>query len=320
MPVLALANRAGYLTDNSQPGLAATGSDGRWRAQRAAVTGWVRRDRASVDLVNQILAPAEAAGLIVCADSHRDGVTVTSVDGRDYTTFGARLSKRDLRTRWPAHLIHRDLFRQLQGAISSHSSTPSTAAAICCGTSWPRPSTRRPPGPPHRPSPNPACTCWSARPDAASPPSPTATPAAVTAFDAILTARLERGLLTVLDATHAEACHRGKYTPTSPTSTACQPSPCCRTPTHASASAASRCARTRRVCPRASCAARPAKRPASTPRRTASTPCSARPPHRPQLTTPQPPPRRKEPAVQTTPAPQPQTDAGPSTRRTDHRP
>lgn len=238
VPVLALANRAGYLTDNSQPGIAETGFDGRWWAQRAAVTGWVRRDRAGIDLVNQILAPAEAAGLIVCADSHRDGVTVTSVDGHDYTTFGARLSKRDLRTIWPARLIRRDLFRQLQGAIQLTVVDPEYGRADLLWDVLAK-ALHTPPARPAEPTitepglyvlVGPA-GCGKSTLAARHFPAgsvleldafralaagtradQTATLAAVTAFDAILTARLERGLLTVLDATHAEARHRRKYT------------------------------------------------------------------------------------------------------------
>lgn len=238
VPVLALANRAGYLTDNSQPGISEPGFDGSWWAQRAAVTGWVRRDRAGIALVNRILAPAEAAGLIVCADSHRDGVTVTSVDGRDYTTFGSHLTQRDLDTVWPARLIHRDPRRHLDRAIQLTVIDPVwgrddvlwdvLARALCT---------------PPAPAAEPTITepglyvlvgaAGSGKSTLAERYFPagsvleldafralaagtradqSATPAAVSAFDAILTARLERGLLTVLDATHAEARHRRHYT------------------------------------------------------------------------------------------------------------
>jgi predicted kinase len=238
VPVLALANRAGYLTDNSQPGIAETGFDGRWWAQRAAVTGWVRRDHAGIDLVNRITGPAHAAGLIVCADSHRDGVTVTSVDGHDYTTFGALLGKRDLRTLWPAHLIHRDLFRQLQGAIHLTVIDPEwgrddrpwevlaralyTPPAPAAAPTITKPGLYVLIGPAGSGKSTLAARHFPAGAvleldaframAAGTRADQTATPAAVTAFDAILTARLERGLLTVLDATHAETRHRRKYT------------------------------------------------------------------------------------------------------------
>jgi predicted kinase len=238
VPILALANRAGYLTDNSQPGSADTGFDGRWWAQRAAVTGWVRRDRAGIDLVHRILAPARAAGLIVRADSHRHGFPVTSVDGHEYTTFGALLSNRDLRTIWPAHLIHRDLFRQLQGAIHLTVIDPEYGRDDLLWDVLAK-ALYTPPAPAPAPTISepglyvlvgPAgCgkSTLAARhfPEgsvleldafralaAGTRADQSATSAAVTAFDAILTARLERGLLTVLDATHAEARHRRKYT------------------------------------------------------------------------------------------------------------
>ncbi|MBL1086805.1 AAA family ATPase [Streptomyces actinomycinicus] len=236
--VLALANRAGYLTDNSQPGIAEPGFDGRWWAQRAAVTGWVCRDRAGIDLANRIIGPAREAGLVVCADSHRHGVTVTSVDGRDYTTFGALLSKRDLRTLWPAHLIHRDLFRQLHSAIqltvidpewgrddvlwdvlAKALYTPSAPAAhptitepglyVLVGAAGSGKSTL---AARHFPAGSVLELDAFRALAAGTRADQSATPAAVTAFDAILTARLERGLPTVLDATHAEARHRRKYT------------------------------------------------------------------------------------------------------------
>ncbi|MFF7764254.1 DUF6919 domain-containing protein [Streptomyces griseorubiginosus] len=237
-PVLALANRHGYLTDNSQPGICGTGFDGRWWAQRAAVTGWVRCDRAGINLLNRIYAPAQAAGLIVCADSHRDGVTVTSVDGHDYTTFGAPLSKRDLRTIWPSHLIHADLFRQLHGAIQltvvdpewgrgellwdvlakalhpapARPTTPTVTAPGLYVLVGPAGSGKSTLAARHFPADSVLELDAFRALAAGTRADQSATPAAVTAFDAILTARLERGLLTVLDATHAEARHRRKYT------------------------------------------------------------------------------------------------------------
>lgn len=236
VPVLALANRNGYLTDNSQPGTSGTGFDGRWWEQRAAVTGWVRCDQAGIDLVNQILVPAQAAGLIVCADSHH-GLPVTCVDGHPYTTFGGPLSKRDLRTIWPAHLIHRDLFRQLQGAIQLTVIDPAygrndrlwnvLAKALYTPPAPAEPTITEPGlyvlvGPAgcgkstltarHFPAGSVLELDAFRALAAGTRADQSATPAAVTAFDAILTARLERGLLTVLDATHAEARHRRKYT------------------------------------------------------------------------------------------------------------
>ncbi|MGW4784930.1 DUF6919 domain-containing protein [Streptomyces sp. NPDC004230] len=236
--VLALANRAGYLTDNSQPGNAGPGFDGRWWAQRAVVSGWVRRDGDGIDLVNRISAAARAAGLIVCADGHRDGVTVTTVDGDDWTSFGWQLSKRDLRGRWPAHLIHHDAFRQLRAAIQLTVVDPQygrddvlwdvlartlymppapTASAtvtepglyVLIGPAGSGKSTLTAQ---HFPA-DAVLELDAFRAMAAGTRADqSVTPAAVAALDALLTARLERRLLTVLDATHAEADHRRKYT------------------------------------------------------------------------------------------------------------
>ncbi|WP_316779629.1 DUF6919 domain-containing protein [Streptomyces sasae] len=238
VPVLALANRAGYLTDNSQPGISEPGFDGRWWEQRAAVTGWVRRDRAGIDLVNRILDSAQAAGLIVCTDSHPESVTATTVDGYGNTTFGEQLSTRDLRSVWPAHLIHRDLFRQLQGAIQLTVIDPKYGRDDLLWDVLAR-ALYTPPVLPAAPAITepglyvliaaagagkttladryfPAGTVLELDAlrtlAAGTPADQSATAAAVTAFDALLTARLERGLLTVLSATHAEAVHRRKYT------------------------------------------------------------------------------------------------------------
>jgi len=65
VPVLARANRAGYRTDASQPGRAdTTGYDGALWDQRAAVEGWIDRDR-----VSGLVTTAESAGLRAAARS-----------------------------------------------------------------------------------------------------------------------------------------------------------------------------------------------------------------------------------------------------------
>jgi hypothetical protein len=115
VPVLAAANRAGYLTDNSQPGLIERGRDGDLWEQRAAVTGWI--DRNSQQLVRRITTAARDAGLLVCVDHPGSDIPVTKVDGQDYTVFGAVLPEY-LPVLWPARLIDRGLFTTLTNATA----------------------------------------------------------------------------------------------------------------------------------------------------------------------------------------------------------
>ncbi|MDT0306106.1 hypothetical protein RM780_03900 [Streptomyces sp. DSM 44917] len=94
IPALAAANRAGYLTDNSQPGCDEPGYDGaRWQ-QRAAIEGWVA-DRA---LLHRLERAARNAGLLVSTDG--GPIAVTRRDGRPYTAFGARMSRRQISHAW----------------------------------------------------------------------------------------------------------------------------------------------------------------------------------------------------------------------------
>ncbi|MGW2048597.1 DUF6919 domain-containing protein [Streptomyces sp. NPDC001858] len=100
VPVLARANRAGFVTDQSQPGCDSPGHDGRRWEQRAAVSGLVGDDR----LLFALARVAEACQLTflvrTATDSDRPAVTVTKVDGEPYTAFGAPLTGRDLRRLW----------------------------------------------------------------------------------------------------------------------------------------------------------------------------------------------------------------------------
>lgn len=101
VPVLARANRTGFLTDQSQPGFDGPGFDGtRWQ-QRAAVSGLVAEE----ELLFALARVAEAHRLTILVRttderSSRPAVTVTKVDGEAYTGFGARLSRRQLRHLW----------------------------------------------------------------------------------------------------------------------------------------------------------------------------------------------------------------------------
>jgi hypothetical protein len=101
IPVLARANRAGFLTDQSQPGCDGPGFDGsRWE-QRAAVSGLVGDEEllyalgrvAEAHRLTLLVRDVESRGLLA-------GVTATRVDGAPYTTFGVRLSRRQLRHIW----------------------------------------------------------------------------------------------------------------------------------------------------------------------------------------------------------------------------
>ncbi|WP_371604949.1 hypothetical protein OG345_41080 (plasmid) [Streptomyces sp. NBC_01220] len=100
VPVLAIANRGGYVTNASQPGRLHTGADGtEWR-QRAAVEGFV-----SDSLVLQrLIDTAEQAGLdVVLNDAdHRtkDAIPVTLRNGKPHTTFGRTLGPGDLKVMW----------------------------------------------------------------------------------------------------------------------------------------------------------------------------------------------------------------------------
>lgn len=100
---LAAANRAGFLTDQSQPGSDSLGYDGlRWQ-QRAAVSGWI----ADEQLLTQIRHAGEAAGLLVLISHprlipHGQGAICTIRDGRPYTRFGGHLPAHALLHLWPS--------------------------------------------------------------------------------------------------------------------------------------------------------------------------------------------------------------------------
>jgi hypothetical protein len=107
VPVLAWLNRAGYVTDGSQPG----DTGGSWE-QRAAVSGFAAPQTARV-----VIAAADAAGLIVITDPvtprRRTRLAgrqpVTRIGGRPCTWFGATLPARHLRDPWTGYgICHRD--------------------------------------------------------------------------------------------------------------------------------------------------------------------------------------------------------------------
>lgn len=101
IPVLAAANRAGFLTDQSQPGCDETGFDGARWVQRAAVTGLV----ADVRLLSRIRRACEDAGLLVTLfrpprDLWSYEIPATFRDGVTVTSFGRELSERELKFIW----------------------------------------------------------------------------------------------------------------------------------------------------------------------------------------------------------------------------
>jgi hypothetical protein len=113
IPTLAAANRAGFLTDASQPGYDGPGFDGlRWQ-QRAAVTGLVVDEQ----LLTRIRRAGEAAGLVALTSHPRllpvgQGATVTIRGGQPYTRFGEYMPPRILRQIW------RGISRQASAAVA----------------------------------------------------------------------------------------------------------------------------------------------------------------------------------------------------------
>jgi len=106
IPTLAACNRAGYLTEGSQPGLAPTpGYDGRLWSQRAAVFGFA--DDATLARVRAAVEGTELVLITYCNPSKRGqrsrlwrvpiaGMAVTATGDRVSTEFGARMSLGDL--------------------------------------------------------------------------------------------------------------------------------------------------------------------------------------------------------------------------------
>jgi hypothetical protein len=89
--VLAAINRAGYITDCSQPGIDCIGYDhARWR-QRAAVTGFMQMESQAVDLLRR-LDRAGIAGIGLKPLNERcgkfGGIEVTRRKRKGYTWFG----------------------------------------------------------------------------------------------------------------------------------------------------------------------------------------------------------------------------------------
>lgn len=103
VPTLAAVNRAGYLTDSSQPGESGTAYDGRPYRQRAGVTGHIA---AGDPLLRSLMDGARSAGITVVAKGpgvsvgSRHGMVVTEWGGEPYTGFGAVTSRRQTDAIW----------------------------------------------------------------------------------------------------------------------------------------------------------------------------------------------------------------------------
>ncbi|MGW5042147.1 DUF6919 domain-containing protein [Streptomyces parvulus] len=102
IPTLAAANRAGYVTVASQPGVdPEIGFDGLIWQQKAAVEGFVR-DRY---LLQGLVDAAYAAGVDIevadALDTGERGIVVTLRGGEPHTGFGGYLNGAELRGMWP---------------------------------------------------------------------------------------------------------------------------------------------------------------------------------------------------------------------------
>lgn len=119
VPVLAAANRAGYVTDGSQPGEDITGSNGVRYQQRAAVEGYA--DDATCAALREMARPHGFLFIATRAprwrSSFRHAVPVTRAGCVNHTRFGTSLSRRFLADSWVGYgECHRDAVRALCGA------------------------------------------------------------------------------------------------------------------------------------------------------------------------------------------------------------
>ncbi|MFI7359773.1 DUF6919 domain-containing protein [Streptomyces avidinii] len=130
IPLMAAANRAGFLTDSFQPGHDAADYNGNLWEQRAAVTGFV----ADPELRTRLAESAEKAGLLLLVqfpdDYQQRGLVVTRVNGMDYTRYGRTWTRFELRGVWPSSLINETAFdtvaRATQLTIAARAFEPST--------------------------------------------------------------------------------------------------------------------------------------------------------------------------------------------------
>lgn len=130
IPDLAALNRAGFVTQTSQPGTIDPCTDGTVWRQRAAVSGYL----ADPEMLKPIISKAEDAGLwlvahspaadraaILTIGSAKDGparngrVPVTTRDDRSCTWFGHRPTKGEIRRTFTG--CHRVAIRALTGSL-----------------------------------------------------------------------------------------------------------------------------------------------------------------------------------------------------------
>jgi hypothetical protein len=105
VPLLAALNRAGLLTDQSQPGWGpGLGYDGATWCQRAAVVLYA--DRPGLATLARLIRSVPADQLVITSHGSAvpgglaNGVTVTEREGQPVTGFGHRLTDTALSTRW----------------------------------------------------------------------------------------------------------------------------------------------------------------------------------------------------------------------------
>lgn len=129
IPLLAAVNRAGFLTDNSQPGDDGPGYDGRRWQQRAAVEGFITDHT----LLNRVLKKTRRAGLLAVVHhgarrAARNGETVTWRGDDPHTAFGCYLHRRDVMHAWQgiSHDALAELVNARQVALIEPQPGPST--------------------------------------------------------------------------------------------------------------------------------------------------------------------------------------------------
>lgn len=117
VPILAACNRRGFVTMDSQPGMAARAWGGGFWEQRATVCGLVEDRR----LLRDLKRAAGRAGLIVIA--HGPGkwdygadrnLAITKVDGRDCTWAGQKMERFDRAYEWAG--VSRGAIRRITAA------------------------------------------------------------------------------------------------------------------------------------------------------------------------------------------------------------
>lgn len=126
---LVAANRAGYVTTDSQPGLHSD-DRGETLRQRAAVCGFVD----SADVLRRLKQAASREGLIFL-DGRRNPPweIVTTVDGQPFTAFGDPLPVRSISGQWPGlhRQAHKALAKAWQVALVHPSFGPAGTRPLC---------------------------------------------------------------------------------------------------------------------------------------------------------------------------------------------